>query len=112
MRSVRAAYQAAFTKMHTPVLTRIIHQVVEQQPPPRRGRSRPKLRYAHQGGQNPPVVVIHGTALGEIPDSYRRYLEGQIRTAFELEGTDRKSTRLNSSHVAISYAVFCLKTKT
>jgi len=87
MRSVRAAHRAAFTKMPTPVLTRIIHQAVEQQPPPRRGRSRPKLRYAHQGGQNPPVVVIHGTALGEIPDSYRRYLEGQIRTAFELEGT-------------------------
>lgn len=87
MRSVRAAHQAAFTKMSTPVLTRIIHQAVEQQPPPRRGHSRPKLRYAHQGGQNPPVVVIHGTALNEVPESYRRYIEGQIRNAFKLEGT-------------------------
>lgn len=87
MRSVRAAHQAAFTKMSTPVLTRIIHQAVEQQPPPRRGHSRPKLRYAHQGGQNPPVVVIHGTALHEVPESYRRYIEGQIRNAFKLEGT-------------------------
>src|SRR5690625_823903 len=87
MRLVRAAHQAAFTKMSTPVLTRIIHQAVEQQPPPRRGHSRPKLRYAHQGGQNPPVVVIHGTALHEVPESYRRYIEGQIRNAFKLEGT-------------------------
>jgi len=87
MRSVRAAHQAAFTKMPTPVLTRIIHQAVEQQPPPRRGHSRPKLRYAHQGGQNPPVVVIHGTALHGVPESYRRYIEGQIRSAFKLEGT-------------------------
>src|SRR5699024_4813381 len=87
MRSVRAAHQAPFTKMSTPVLTRIIHQAVEQQPPPRRGHSRPKLRYAHQGGQNPPVVVIHGTALNEVPESYRRYIEGQIRNAFKLEAT-------------------------
>lgn len=87
MRSVRAAHQAAFTKMSTPVLTRVIHQAVEQQPPPRRGHSRPKLRYAHQGGQNPPVVVIHGTALHDVPESYRRYIEGQIRNAFKLDGT-------------------------
>lgn len=87
MRSVYAAHEAAFIKMLTPILTRIIHQAVEQQPPPRRGHSRPKLRYAHQGGQNPPVVVVHGTALHEVPESYRRYIEGQIRHAFKLEGT-------------------------
>src|SRR5699024_1763247 len=56
-------------------------------PPPRRGRSRPKLRYAHQGGQNPPVVVVHGTGLNEVPESYRRYIEGQVRQAYKLEGT-------------------------
>jgi len=87
MRAVQEAHRAAFTKMPTPQLTRIIHQAVEQQPPPRRGRSRPKLRYAHQGGQNPPVVVVHGTGLNEVPESYRRYIEGQVRQAYKLEGT-------------------------
>lgn len=87
MRSVHTAYQSAFTQMSTPVLTRIIHQAVEQQPPPRRGRSRPKLRYAHQGGKNPPVVVVHGTGLAGVPESYRRYIEGRIREAFKLQGT-------------------------
>lgn len=87
MRSVGRAHRAAFTKMPTPVLTRIIQQAVEQQPPPRNGHSRPKLRYAHQGGQNPPVVVVHGSALSAVPDSYWRYIEGQIRNAFKLEGT-------------------------
>jgi GTP-binding protein len=48
---------------------------------------RPKLRYAHQGGQNPPRVIIHGNSLDEVPDSYRRYLEGYFRNAFDLHGT-------------------------
>lgn len=87
MRSVRTAYQAAFTQMSTPVLTRIVHQAVEQQPPPRRGRTRPKLRYAHQGGKNPPIVVVHGSGLDGVPESYRRYIEGKIREAFKLQGT-------------------------
>src|SRR5690625_449775 len=87
MRSVRAAHRAAFTKMPTPVLTRIVHQAVEQQPPPRRGRTRPKLRYAHQGGKNPPIVVVHGSGLDGVPESYRRYIEGKIREAFKLQGT-------------------------
>lgn len=87
MRSVHGAYQAAFTQMSTPLLTRIIREAVDQQPPPRRGRTRPKLRYAHQGGKNPPIVVVHGTGLAGIPESYRRYIEGQIRSAFKLEGT-------------------------
>jgi len=45
------------------------------------------MRYAHQGGQNPPRIVIHGNALDAIPDSYRRYLEARFRTAFKLDGT-------------------------
>ena len=51
--------------------------ITERQAPPRNGMSRPKMRYAHQGGVNPPVVVIHGSNLVNIPDSYTRYLEAQ-----------------------------------
>jgi GTP-binding protein len=87
MRSVAGAHRAAFARLPTPKLTRALHAAVERQPPPRAGRSRPKLRYAHQGGRNPPVIVIHGNALGNIHDSYRRYLEGYFRELFKLEGT-------------------------
>ncbi len=87
MRSVASAHCAAFAKLPTPRLTRALHAAVERQPPPRAGRTRPKLRYAHQGGQNPPVIVIHGNALGRVHDSYRRYLEGYFRAQFKLEGT-------------------------
>jgi len=87
MRSVDAAYAAATAKLSTPRLTRALYEAVERQQPPRRGPIRPKLRYAHQGGQNPPVVVIHGNSLDHVPDSYRRYLEGWFRDRFSLEGT-------------------------
>lgn len=87
MKSVDAAHAAAFAKLPTPKLTRLIQECVDHQPPPRKGIFRPKLRYAHQGGQNPPIVVIHGTALDAIPDSYKRFLEGKIRERFKLEGT-------------------------
>jgi GTP-binding protein len=87
MRSVAMAQRAAFAKLPTPRLTRALQAAVERQPPPRAGRLRPKLRYAHQGGQNPPVIVIHGNALGRVHDSYRRYLEGYFREQFKLEGT-------------------------
>lgn len=87
MRSVNEAHAAAFSRLSTPKLTRELHAAVEQQAPPRKGIFRPKLRYAHQGGQNPPLVIIHGNALEGISDSYRRYLESRFRTAFKLEGT-------------------------
>jgi GTP-binding protein len=87
MRSVAAAQQAAFSKLPTPRLTRSLHAAIERQPPPRAGRFRPKMRYAHQGGLNPPVIVIHGSGLGQVQDSYRRYLEGWFRKEFALEGT-------------------------
>ena len=51
------------------------------------GLFRPKMRYAHQGGNNPPLIVIHGSALEKVPDSYKRYLERTFREAFELQGT-------------------------
>ncbi|MCX8003789.1 MAG: ribosome biogenesis GTPase Der, partial [Burkholderiaceae bacterium] len=87
MRSVQAAHRAAFAKLPTPRLTRALAAAVQRQPPPRSGRTRPKLRYAHQGGHNPPVIVIHGNALQNVPDAYRRYLEGWFRETFDLRGT-------------------------
>ncbi len=87
LRSVNAAHAAAFMKLSTPRLTRELQAAVEQQPPPRKGIFRPKMRYAHQGGQNPPLIIVHGNALDAISDSYRRYLENRFRDAFELAGT-------------------------
>ena len=87
MRSVDGAYAAAMAKLSTPKLTRALIAAVERQPPPRKGMRRPKLRYAHQGGQNPPRIIIHGNSLDALPDSYRRYLEGVFRDTFALVGT-------------------------
>jgi GTP-binding protein len=85
--AAQAAYDAARSKLPTPRLSRVLQEAVARQAPPRAGFSRPKLRYAHQGGMNPPVIVIHGNALENVPDSYRRYLEGRFREAFGLQGT-------------------------
>jgi GTP-binding protein len=87
MKSVDAAYAAATIKLPTPKLTRALEMAVEHQQPPRKGAVRPKLRYAHQGGQNPPIIVIHGNALDAIKDSYKRYLEKHFRDTFSLTGT-------------------------
>jgi GTP-binding protein len=97
VKSVVSAHAAAFAKLSTPKLTRELQAAVEQQPPPRKGIFRPKMRYAHQGGQNPPLVVIHGNALDAIPDSYRRYLETRFREAFKLAGTPMR-IEFKSSH--------------
>ena len=97
LRSVNAAHSAAFAKLSTPKLTRELQAALEQQQPPRKGIFRPKMRYAHQGGQNPPLIIIHGNALDAIPDSYRRYLEGRFRDAFELAGTPLR-IEFKSSH--------------
>jgi GTP-binding protein len=86
-RSVNAAYAAAMTKMSTPRLARVLADAVARQPPPRHGMFRPKPRYAHQGGSNPPIIVVHGNAVDQITDSYRRYLESTFRGAFKLQGT-------------------------
>ena len=87
LKSVDEAYAAAMAKLPTPKLTRALELAVSQQPPPRAGANRPKLRYAHQGGVNPPRVVIHGNSVDHVPDSYRRYLERFFREAFKLQGT-------------------------
>jgi GTP-binding protein len=87
MKSVDSAYAAATVNLSTPKLTRALIEAVEHQQPRRKGSIRPKLRYAHQGGQNPPVVVIHGNALESIDDNYKRYLEKHFRETFSLIGT-------------------------
>jgi GTP-binding protein len=87
MASVDEAYRAAMTKLATPRLTRTLIDAVARQAPPRSGLVRPKLRYAHQGGRNPPIIVVHGSALNAVPASYRRYLEGAFRKTFGLVGT-------------------------
>ncbi|MFY9316778.1 MAG: ribosome biogenesis GTPase Der [Burkholderiales bacterium] len=88
LRAVDAAYAAAMAKLSTPKLTRALIAAVERQMPPhRRGYSRPKMRYAHQGGSNPPRVIIHGNSLQHVTEAYKRYLEGWFRDAFKLQGT-------------------------
>ena len=87
LKSVREAFASAMVKLPTPRLTRTLQLAVERQQPPRAGLVRPKLRYAHQGGVNPPLIVVHGTALRHVPDAYRRYLERFFAEAFQLRGT-------------------------
>ena len=87
MRSVMAAHQAATSKLSTPKLTRLLQQAVVHQQPPRHGPFRPKMRYAHQGGRNPPIIVIHGSGLDRVDDSYRRYLVHWFADHLKLAGT-------------------------
>ena len=97
MKSVHEAHAAAFIKLSTPKLTRELHAAVEQQPPPRQGIFRPKMRYAHQGGQNPPLVIVHGSGLDGVSASYRRSLESRFRRIFKLDGTPMR-IEFKSSH--------------
>ncbi|MBC3870239.1 ribosome biogenesis GTPase Der [Undibacterium oligocarboniphilum] len=87
LKSIDAAYAAAMVNLSTPKLTRALIEAVEHQQPKRKGSIRPKLRYAHQGGQNPPIIVIHGNALDAVGDVYKRYLEKHFRETFSLVGT-------------------------
>jgi GTP-binding protein len=85
--SISQAHKAANCKMPTPILTRLLLEAVQFQSPKRAGMYRPKLRYAHQGGMNPPVIVIHGNSLEHVTESYKRFLEGRFRKEFDLVGT-------------------------
>jgi GTPase len=87
IRAVAHAFDAAMREMPTPELTRVLETAIQQhQPPLVRGR-RIKLRYAHQGGRNPPVIVVHGNQIQHVPDAYKRYLGNVFRKNFRLEGT-------------------------
>ncbi|MDO9054698.1 MAG: ribosome biogenesis GTPase Der [Gallionella sp.] len=96
LKSVDAAYEAAMAKLSTPKLTRALIGAIEKQAPPKVGRFLPKMRYAHQGGSNPPLIVIHGSGLDNIPASYTRYLERSFAEIFKLQGTPMK-IQYNSS---------------
>ena len=86
-KAIAEAHASAIKKMPTPVLTRLLLEAVEHQTPKRAGAFRPKLRYAHQGGMNPPIIVIHGNSLEHVTESYKRFLEGRFREHFKLTGT-------------------------
>ena len=86
-KAIGDAHASAIKKMPTPVLTRLLQEAVEHQAPKRAGAFRPKLRYAHQGGMNPPLIVIHGNSLDHISEVYKRFLEGRFREHFKLTGT-------------------------
>jgi GTP-binding protein len=85
--AIAQAHRSAMVKMPTPVLTRLLLEAVAFQTPKRSGMFRPKLRYAHQGGMNPPVIVVHGNSLEHVTDAYKRFLEGRFRKEFNLVGT-------------------------
>ena len=95
--SIAQAYKAANCKMPTPVLTRLLLEAVQFQSPQRAGMFRPKLRYAHQGGMNPPVIVIHGNSLEDVTAAYKRFLEGRFRKEFDLVGTPLR-IEMKTSH--------------
>lgn len=86
-KTITDAWSSANRKMPTPVLTRLLLEAVQFQQPQRAGSFRPKLRYAHQGGQNPPVIVVHGNSLEHVTAAYKRYLEARFREHFKLTGT-------------------------
>ncbi len=96
-KAIIQAHASANRKMSTPVLTRLLLEAVQFQQPQRSGIFRPKLRYAHQGGMNPPIIIIHGNSLEHVTQAYKRYLEGRFRKEFSLVGTPLR-IQMKSSH--------------
>ncbi|MCJ0763557.1 ribosome biogenesis GTPase Der [Variovorax terrae] len=95
--AIAQAHKSATCKMSTPVLTRLLLEAVQFQTPQRSGMFRPKMRYAHQGGMNPPVIVIHGNSLEHVTEAYKRFLEGRFRKEFNLVGTPLR-IEMKTSH--------------
>ena len=85
--SIAQAHRSANRKLPTPVLTRVLLEAIQFQTPKKTGMYRPKLRYAHQGGMNPPIIIVHGNSLEHVTDAYKRFLEGRFRKEFDLVGT-------------------------
>ena len=84
---VEKAWDSAFIKVGTNEMTRIMESITAGHPPPRNGRFRAKLRFAHMGGNNPPTIVLHGNRTESLPNTYKRFLENRFREALQLEGT-------------------------
>ncbi len=98
LESVVHAFTAAMCELPTPQLSRVLQEAVTAHPPPLvRGR-RSRLRYAHQGGRNPPLIVIHGTRTGQLPATYRRYLANTFRKVFDLVATPVRIELRNGSN--------------
>ncbi|GGH63016.1 GTPase Der [Comamonas phosphati] len=96
-KSIIQAHRSATCKMPTPVLTRLLMEAIQFQTPKKVGAYRPKMRYAHQGGMNPPVIVIHGNSLELVTDAYKRFLETRFRKEFNLVGTPLR-IEMKTSH--------------
>ncbi|OUV02393.1 MAG: ribosome biogenesis GTPase Der [Betaproteobacteria bacterium TMED82] len=96
--SVEGAYQASMADLPTNKLNNFLRTSQDNHPPPIKNRFRPKLRYVHQGGKNPPVIVIHGTGLNKLTADYKRYLENGFRKRFNLSGTPLKVEWKNSNN--------------
>ena len=96
--SAARAAQAARAEVPTQELTRVLGEVVTRHPPPMVRRHRIRLSYAHQGGQNPPVIVVHGNSLEHVTDAYKRFLEGRFREHFKLTGTPLRIEMKSSSN--------------
>jgi GTP-binding protein len=86
-KSINQAHASAFANLSTAKLTRTLLEAVKRQPPAYKGKFRPKLRYAHQGGSNPPLIVIHGNSVDKIALAYTKYLERTFQNTFKLVGT-------------------------
>ncbi len=84
---VHSLYDSAMVNMATPLLTRILKEATTAHQPPLVGNRRIKLKYAHQGGRNPPVVIVHGTQTDALPIAYKRYLTNYYRQKLHLSGT-------------------------
>ncbi|MGR8980417.1 MAG: ribosome biogenesis GTPase Der [Gammaproteobacteria bacterium] len=84
---VHTLYDSAMLDMSTPLLTRILKEATEAHQPPLVNNRRIKLKYAHQGGRNPPVIVVHGAQTDALPQSYKRYLVNYFRDRLDLKGT-------------------------
>ncbi|MGK2943006.1 MAG: ribosome biogenesis GTPase Der [Immundisolibacter sp.] len=87
MKTAFVVHKSTLARFPTPELTRLLETIVTRNPPPMSAGRRAKLRYAHQGGHNPPTVVIHGTQVASLKANYMRYLENSFRDALHLVGT-------------------------
>ena len=85
--AIDRAFRSARMVLATPLLNKVLQLAVQSTPPPIHHGRRIRLKFAHQGGKNPPRVVIHGTQVNAVPDSYKRYLSNSFRKAFKMEGT-------------------------